>query len=58
MKNIEMYDRLDPASAVRKAWRDPGKSEWTHREAQENLRKTMPLLARALDRLVDTHPKA
>lgn len=51
MKNIEKYDKLDPASAVRKAWRNPGKSEWTHREAQENLRKTMPLLARALDRL-------
>lgn len=58
MKNIEMYDKLDPASAVRRAWKDPGVAVWTHRAAQDNLRKTMPLLARALDRLVDTHPKA
>lgn len=54
MKNIEMYDRLDPASAVRKAWRDLDESERT----KDELRVTFPTLARALDRLVDTHPKA
>ena len=54
MKNIEMYDKLPPDQAVARAWSDPGRSPQTHREAQDNLRKSMPLLARALDRLVAT----
>lgn len=54
MKNIEMYDKLPPDRAVVRAWIDPGRSPQTHREAQDNLRKSMPLLARALDRMVDT----
>ena len=58
MKNIEMYDMLPPDQAVARAWNDPGRSPMTHREAQDNLRKSMPLLARALDRLVDTGRKA
>lgn len=58
MMNIEMYDMLPPDQAVARAWADPGRSPMTHREAQDNLRKSMPLLARALDRLVDTGRKA
>ena len=54
MKNIEMYDKLPPDLAVVRAWNDPGRSPMAHREAQDNLRKSMPLLARALDRLVAT----
>lgn len=49
-----MYDSLPPEDAVRKAWVYPGISPKTHKEAQERLRKDMPLLARALDRLVDS----
>ena len=49
-----MYDSLPPEDAVRKAWVYPGISLKTHKEAQERLRKDMPLLARALDRLVDS----
>lgn len=48
------YGRLDAASDVRKAWRDLDESERT----KDELRETFPTLARALDRLVDTHPKA
>ncbi len=54
MKNIEMYDMLPPEQAAARAWGDPGRSPHIHREAQDNLRRSMPLLARALDRLVDT----
>ncbi len=58
MMNIEKYDMLPPDQAVARAGADPARSPMTHREAQDNLRKSMPLLARALDRLVDTGRKA
>lgn len=55
--NIRMYDRLSPEEAVYKAWSVAGKSPATHRAAQDRLRREMPLLARALDRLVDSPKK-
>lgn len=58
MKNINMYDHLSPEEAVRQAWSNPGVAVWTHRAAQKALHTDMPLLARALDRLVDTRQKS
>lgn len=54
MISDKRYGRLDAASDVRKAWRDLDESKRT----KDELRETFPTLARALDRLVDTHPKA
>ena len=53
-KGKYMYEHLTPEEAVRQAWVNPGISPRTHEEAQKRLRKDMPLLARALDRLVDS----
>lgn len=46
------YDSYPPAIAAVKAWSDPGKGNpiW-HKKMQGNVRKQMPLLAKALDRL-------
>lgn len=56
--NILMYDRLSPQEAVIQAWSDAGRSPAAHQAAQNRLRKDMPLLARALDRLVDSPQKS
>lgn len=54
MKKITVYDGLPPEVAVAKAWSEYGSRPKHHKEMQDELRKSMPLLARALDRLVDT----
>ena len=52
---LKMYDHLDAVEAVIKAWTLAGYyPEWHHRQKRE-LYHDMPLLARALDRLVATH---
>lgn len=56
--SIRLYDDQSPAEAARLAWSNPGRSPETHRKAQDMVRSQMPLLARALDRLVDTGRKA
>lgn len=48
---IEMFDHLTPEEAVRRAWNDPGSMPYFHTHRKEDLHDTMPLLARALDRL-------
>lgn len=50
-EGLQKYDHLPPAEAVRKAWHDAGLRPQWHARKQDELRKTMPLLARALDRL-------
>ena len=52
---LKQYDDLPPVEAVIKAWTLAGYyPEWHHRQKTE-LYHDMPLLARALDRLVATH---
>lgn len=40
-----------PAEAVRKAWTDPGSHPEWHRRMTVEVRRSMPVLAAALDRL-------
>lgn len=54
MKKITMYDSIPPEEAAAAAWTEYGSNPRQHKSAQEELRKSMPLLARALDRLVDS----
>lgn len=50
-----IWDRLPAVEAVARAWRDPGDpKKWGtwHRWARRDINDLMPLLARALDRLL------
>ena len=51
----EQFDHLPPAEACARAWVSPGPpkkaGEW-HPRAKAEIERLMPLLARALDRLV------
>jgi hypothetical protein len=51
---LQRWDGLPAVEAVGRAWRDPGPQggSW-HRRAREELTYSMPLLARALDRLLE-----
>jgi hypothetical protein len=48
---LRVYDHLRPEEAVRRAWNTPGPNPYWHTKMQARVRKAMPLLARALDRL-------
>lgn len=51
---MAMWDHLPAAEAVARAWTDPGPAYGTwHKLARADVEYVMPLLARALDRLVD-----
>jgi hypothetical protein len=51
-EGLRRYDDLPAVEAVLLAWTEPGiHPAWWHRDRQAELRKAMPLLARALDRL-------
>lgn len=52
-EGMAQYDDLPPAEAVVLAWTNPGDHPAWHRDRQAELRKAMPLLARALDRLAE-----
>ena len=47
-------DCLPAIEAVVKAWSEPGRVPTWHYNAKDRVRSEMPLLARALDRLLDT----
>ena len=57
---VEVWDELPAAEAVCRAWLPPGPKAGTwHRNAKTEIERLMPLLARALDRLVveeDVYP--
>jgi hypothetical protein len=57
---VERWDKLPAAEAAARAWRDPGPKHGTwHPKAKANVEFLMPMLARAMDRLVlelDLHP--
>lgn len=46
------YDHLPAIEAVLAAWREPGPRPDWHRATQQEVRDCMPLLARAIERLV------
>ena len=48
---LEQYDSLSAIDAVVKAWTEPGEFPTWHYRMQQIVRKTMPVLGRALDRL-------
>lgn len=47
----------DAILAVARAWADAGPVPSVHRAAQKELRRSFPLLARALDRLTGERPR-
>ena len=50
---VEVWDHLPAGEAAARAWVDPGPKHGTwHRQARQEIGYLMPLLARALDRLV------
>ncbi len=50
-QGLAQYDRLPPSEAARRAWREFGSNPAWHAKMQDEVRKSMPLLARALDRM-------
>lgn len=53
MNSIEMYDHMKPLEAIMHAWEVEGLNPLHHRAMKEQVRRSMPLLARALDRQLD-----
>jgi hypothetical protein len=51
---LRQYDHMVPIDAVMAAWFIAGDNPVWHHRMQRRVRKSMPLLARALDRLA--HP--
>lgn len=51
---LERWDHLSALEAAARAWVDPAPSHraW-HRQAKEEISFLMPMLARALDRLIE-----
>lgn len=52
-EQIGQLDHLDPLEAVLQAWNDPGQDPEIAEAARQEVRRVMPILARALDRIVD-----
>lgn len=52
-EGLEQFDGLTAIEAVTKAWSEPGDFPTWHYRMQQVVRKTMPVLGRALDRLVE-----
>lgn len=48
---LQAYDHLPPAEAALAAWVNPGSHERWHAKCRAELWGSMPLLARALDRM-------
>lgn len=47
---LRQYDHLSPLEAAHRAWTDAGANPDWHRHMQDEVRRAMPVLARALDR--------
>jgi len=52
-QGLKQYDDFAPGEAVYLAWSDAGDFPRWHSKMQDEVRKNMPVLARALDRLVE-----
>jgi hypothetical protein len=55
-EGLRRYDGLPPVEAVVRAWTEPGPRPDWHERMRREVQSTMPLLARALDRLADAGP--
>jgi hypothetical protein len=51
--DLTRYDDMPSGVAVLMAWSEPGDFPRYHQRMQDEVRKNMPVLARALDRLVE-----
>ena len=52
-EGLAKFDDLSPGEAVLMAWSEPGDNPHYHRMIQDDVRAQMPVLARALDRMVE-----
>lgn len=52
-EGLVQYDELPSGVAVLMAWTEPGGNPLWHFEMQDEVRKKMPVLARALDRMAN-----
>lgn len=52
-QGLKQYDDFAPGEAVYLAWSEAGDFPRWHGQMQDEVRKNMPVLARALDRLVE-----
>ena len=52
-EGLAQFDSLPAIMAVAKAWSDSGEYPVWHYRMQQIVRKTMPVLGRALDRLIE-----
>jgi hypothetical protein len=52
-EGLVQFDDLPPGLAVALAWSEPGENPAWHRQMQAEVRSQMPVLARALDRMVE-----
>jgi hypothetical protein len=50
---LRKYDQLTAADAARRAWSQPGSNPGWDADVRETIRALHPLLARALDRMMD-----
>lgn len=50
---VQKYDHFVPEAAALLAWQNPGRNPEYHDAMKEAVRRSMPLLGRALDRLVE-----
>lgn len=52
-EGLKQYDDFAPGEAVIMAWSEPGAFPRWHIKMQDEVRTKMPVLARALDRMVE-----
>lgn len=53
-EGLAQFDDLPAGLAVALSWSEPGDNPRWHRKMQEDVRDRMPVLARSLDRMVET----
>lgn len=51
-RGLEKYDDLPPAEALKEAWLNPGRHPGWHHKNKAQVRQLMPLVARAIERIV------
>lgn len=56
-EGLTQFDGLTPTQAIAKAWVEPGEYPTWHYRTQQIVRKTMPVLGRALDRLSEDYDR-
>lgn len=54
-QGLKQYDYLPSGMAVMMAWSEAGDNPRWHQKMQDEVRQNMPVLARALDRMVETN---